>query len=434
MSSAIVVGAGLAGLAAADTLRRQGVEVVVLEARDRVGGRVWSRGSTTEPWSRWERSSCSPATTFSRASSSGSGSGSGTRGCCTAIGSRGAGSESTGSAAAAGGRPGAGDAGARFRRIGARLSPGLDLDPGAREAIVARAEVSSATTADRFDASVLASIAGHAEVPCPSVAGGNQSLALALAAGLGAAVRLGAAVDRVVWGDGGVRVRAAGAELAADALVVAVPASVIDRIAFEPVLPERVSEAYAGVEFGHAAKLFVPLHEEPPPSAVLSVPERYWTWTATGAAGRMQPVVHAFAGSAPALAALRVAEGPAAWLDSLARLRPELALDPDGAVLSTWDDDPWVEAAYSTHGPGASGDDAGRPRARSTSAASTRPATAPRRWRAPCAAGCGPRRRSSAAERTAWPAATRAGAGRSPPFSSRPRAGLDPAPTAWMLR
>ena len=39
---AAVVGAGFAGLAAADELRRGGAEVVVLEARDRVGGRVWS--------------------------------------------------------------------------------------------------------------------------------------------------------------------------------------------------------------------------------------------------------------------------------------------------------------------------------------------------------------------------------------------------------
>jgi monoamine oxidase len=38
----IVIGAGLAGLSAADALRRAGRRVMVLEARDRVGGRTWT--------------------------------------------------------------------------------------------------------------------------------------------------------------------------------------------------------------------------------------------------------------------------------------------------------------------------------------------------------------------------------------------------------
>ena len=42
MKRVVVIGAGFAGLAAADALRAGGAEVTVLEARGRVGGRVWS--------------------------------------------------------------------------------------------------------------------------------------------------------------------------------------------------------------------------------------------------------------------------------------------------------------------------------------------------------------------------------------------------------
>ncbi|MGF1575683.1 MAG: FAD-dependent oxidoreductase, partial [Cyanophyceae cyanobacterium] len=38
----LVIGAGLAGLAAAKELKRHGHEVVILEARDRIGGRIWT--------------------------------------------------------------------------------------------------------------------------------------------------------------------------------------------------------------------------------------------------------------------------------------------------------------------------------------------------------------------------------------------------------
>ncbi|MBR8744110.1 NAD(P)/FAD-dependent oxidoreductase [Nocardiopsis sp. MG754419] len=80
----IVVGAGMAGLAAADQLAERGERVTVVEARDRVGGRVhsvrdwdgvtldvgasWMRGEENNPLSRLVREMGVRTATFNRAS------------------------------------------------------------------------------------------------------------------------------------------------------------------------------------------------------------------------------------------------------------------------------------------------------------------------------------------------------------------------------
>jgi monoamine oxidase len=353
----VVVGAGLAGLVAADELARGGVEVVVLEARSRVGGRVWSERLSNGAVVEMGAEFILPGNTAIRELVDRFALGLWDKGMRYGRrdpeGGIGTTHEELAAAVAEAERALAADAGRRDPAAGPsarEFLESLDILPGAREAILARVEISSANSADRVAAAELAGVAHIDDEPAPGIAGGNQRLALALADSLGPAVHLDSPVTAVEWGSR-VRVLTPGAELDADACVIAVPASVLGRIAFDPPLPPSLAEPLAQVTYGHAAKLFVPLRRASEPSAVMNVPERYWSWTATGDGGQPQPVVSAFAGSERALDALEVGTGPERWLDSLERLRGDLDLDREGALLSTWADDPWVRAAYSTSPP-----------------------------------------------------------------------------------
>jgi monoamine oxidase len=154
-------------------------------------------------------------------------------------------------------------------------------------------------------------------------------------------------VRRISWGKGEVRMRA-GARLAVgDAAVLAVPAATLCAMSFDPPLPPAKAAAVREVRYGQAAKLFVPLRTPAPPSATLSVLERFWCYTQLGAGGERLPFVAAFAGSAGALEALGVRSGPDRWIAALKRLRPDLELDTSGAQMSTWSEDPWARGAYS---------------------------------------------------------------------------------------
>jgi monoamine oxidase len=231
------------------------------------------------------------------------------------------------------------------------------LPAGAAEAIRARIEVSCACPADVLDASVLEEgAAAFGPFDSYTVEGGNDRIAREIAASLGHRIRLMSPVRRLVWRDGEVRVRAGNQVVVADAAVIAVPATLLGTISFEPELPNETLTTITHTAYGQAAKLFVALRTPAQPSQTLSVPGRWWCWTQLGADGRPVPFVAAFAGSPGALEALEVGAGPHRWVGELARLRPDLDLDPDTALLSTWQDDAWARAAYSAvvarHGPG----------------------------------------------------------------------------------
>jgi len=337
----IVVGAGFAGLAAASELARSGADVSVLEARDRVGGRVWSvpfAGAVVERGAEF----ILPHDRTVIATASRLGLDLVRKG--TLYGNR----------EPRGGPPVSGaQVFAAVERLGSERHTGTlagtllggELDPGVAEVIQARLEVSCAYPADELDASVLREGAGaFGDFDTWTVDGGNDRIARSLAAGLGdGAVRLSSPVSSVSWRGDSVSVVAGGEEVVGDASVIAVPASVLGSISFDPPLPPEK----AVVRYGQAAKLFVALRTPAPPSQVLSVDERFWCWTQLGGDGEPLPFVGAFAGSPGALDALSVAAGPDRWLEALARLRPDLDLDVRTVLLSTWADDPWVRGAYS---------------------------------------------------------------------------------------
>ncbi|MCB0867070.1 MAG: FAD-dependent oxidoreductase [Solirubrobacterales bacterium] len=352
--SVVVVGAGLAGLTAAFELERRGWNVVVLEARDRVGGRTWTKSLANGAPIEMGAEFILPGNTEMVALAAEFGVGAVDKG--VRYGRReprgGIGvDEATLAAAAARLREALAEIEGRpetDQPPAALLLGTLDIAEGAKEAILARCEISSAEVAEQVPALEMAGLAAISDETSPGLAGGNQALALALAGRLGEAVRLGERVEFINWSETGMAVCCeSGAIFEGERCVLAVPASVLGEISFAPGLPEEKATANRLVRYGHAAKLFVPLLEPAPVGAVMNVPERWWCWTQTGAGGEVLPVLSCFAGSAPALERLEVEDGPARWLESLEQVRPELALDLENTVLSTWDDDPLVRGAYS---------------------------------------------------------------------------------------
>lgn len=346
----IVIGAGLAGLGAAEALARDGVEVEVLEARDRVGGRVWSvpfAGGVVERGAEFVLPH--DETVIATADRLGL--------TLTRKGTlygwrepRGAGRATIDQVADAMPRLSAAlQSAGRANGTVAQALAGAGLDAHITEAIAARTEVSCAYGAEDLDASVLrAGASAFGRFDSFSFAGGNGRLAEGLAERLPHRVRLGAPVRRLSWSaEAGVRAATDVVELSADAAVVAVPASVLAAIEFDPPLPAGKHDANRDVRYGRAAKLFVALSAPAPPSQTLSVPDRFWCYTQLDRDAGPAPFLAAFAGSPAALERLEIDRGPHTWLHRLVALRPDLAVDQQQLMLSTWDDDPWVQGAYS---------------------------------------------------------------------------------------
>jgi monoamine oxidase len=357
----VVVGAGFAGLIAAYRIVQAGHEVVVLEARDRVGGRVWSQELIPgDPRTVIERGAEFVLDGYDVMRMVLAELGLGLADTVMSYYQR----EYRGGAAAApeevsrcAAAVAAASAGAAPGTSLAQVVAGWPASP-ALAAYLSRVEVTNGVSADVLAAAAVSDVtAGFGTRPCWRVPGGNQRLARELASRLGPSVRCSSPARSVQQDHAGVRVLTDQGEAAGDAAIVAVPLAVLRRLPFSPPVPDACQRAWQRAGLAHNAKLHVPLTRPAAPSAVQSVPGKFWTWTAADATGRVQPVLHSFGGTERGLAALTTPDGAAAWASRAAGLRPELSLDVTRALLTSWNDDPWAGESYSALTVAAAGGD-----------------------------------------------------------------------------
>ena len=381
----VVVGAGVAGLAAARRLREAGLRIRVLEARDRIGGRILTRRVPGLPipvelGAEFLHGAAGETTELVD------------RAGLLAVEIEGA-------------RIDARDGRLRrlddfWDRIGAvlgRLDTERDPDrslhaaladrpggrPLARERVLAREFVEGFHAADARRVSERAIAEGgnpaesEEERRMARLADGYDRVPERLARGLGAALRLRTVVRRVEWRRGHVRVEADApggpTAVSARAAIVSVPLGVLlapagerGAIAFDPE-PERALEAATGMAMGHVSRIALRfrarfweedlvdrLPEGVAPGALAFVHTRdehfpVW-WTAYPARA---PLLVGWAGGprAEAHAGRPKEELERLALDTLARQlalpRRRLSSLLEGSWTHDWSRDPFSRGAYS---------------------------------------------------------------------------------------
>ena len=362
----IVVGAGVAGLTIADAVRCAGAEVVVLEARDRLGGRTWTvplGSGVIDLGGAWVHGPVGNPLAEALVAAK--------------VGARNDGAFYSRMAVWADGWADAPEATALAAAAMADWDPSealaalsgsdsfvdgvewflADRELGGRVGELVRfallwvqGAIDTAAPPDRISLAAAALYeegAGGNLVP----AGGYRSLVERLSAGLD--VRLGTAVTGVEHGGDKVVVRTGGETFEGDRAVVTVPLGVLraGALAFDPPLSAGHAAAVEYLAMGTLEKL------------VFRFPERFWpasVWQIAHAGGKAFPWWHDFSrhvGSPTLVGCYNPTVAPdLAELPAAQRVGPALQVlrtmfgsvpDPDETIVTDWAGDPWAFGSYS---------------------------------------------------------------------------------------